>query len=287
MFFKKKVLFISILVLITMLMSGCNKNEQAESKVYGGELLRYSLCIEEDSSQIVSCPIVINKRVDNISLNTYTSEQKELLSVTMNTIDMNEYFQYDGYYVYFAILNIGCVKNDEMIDTKIDKLLLDIDGELVEYITPYFNIRNTSYYCQTENCKIEDECIKISGEFTGIYGYIPDNERKLDLMLVSDNNVKLKSFILLDFISVDNMTLNGKNVNNKSLNVDVTEKEDVSIEYTIKFDDKTYKDCIVRSSQIVIYEYNNQDYLWVYTSGVYIWNDYNDYGNIKRYIDTL
>lgn len=290
-YLKRNTLIMITLLLFVILLSGCgDKSENSNDnnlEVYGGDLLRYSMCIEENKSQILSCPIIVNKSIENISFNNFVSDEKDVLSVTADSIDMNECVEYKGFYIYFVILNIECKRYDEAVNANIDKLLFEIDGEIVEYATPYFNVKNTIYYCENEDCLIEDKAIFISGDHTGIYGYIPDDERKLDLTIAGDRDIKIKSYRLADYLDVENLEIEGYSVDSDKIDIEAKKDEDIRFEYTLNFNENVSEDSIIRTSQIVIYEYENQDYLWVYTSGVYIWKDYTDYSNIKRYIDNL
>ncbi|MGN0379369.1 MAG: hypothetical protein ACI4EU_07255 [Butyrivibrio sp.] len=285
---KQNILIIVVMLMFMALLTGCgNKDKSKELEVYGGDMIRYALCIEENGNQIVSCPIIVNKSVNDISFNNFVSDDKDLLSLTVDNIDMNECVKYKDYYVYFAIVNVECTKYDEVVDADIDKLIFDMDGEIVEYLTPYFNVKNTFYYCEKENCSIENDSLKISGGFTGIYGYIPDEEKKLDLTITSEKDITIKSYRLADFLTVENLEAGGDQLDGNKVDIDIKKGEDVQFEYTVGFGDDMSEDCLLRASQIIIYEHDNQDYLWVYTSGVYIWKGYTDYSNIKRYIDAL
>lgn len=287
-YIKQNILILSVIAMLAVLLCGCgNKEKVKKLEVRGGDLLRYSLCLEEEYSQTVSCPIVLNRKAKDISFNGYVAENNDLLSLTAVETDMDNCVKYNGYYVYFAIVNVACEKYDEVIDVDIDKLLFDIDDELVEYATPHFNVKNTTYYCEKEDCIIEENSLMISDGFTGIYGYIPDENNKINLTLTIDKDVKIESYMLADFLKVENLEIYGNNYDSNRIDLDLKKNKDIPLLYTLGFGDDISEDCIIRSSQIIIYEKNNQKYLWVYEPGIYIWKDYAEYGNIERYIDAL
>lgn len=288
----KKLTQMALVLMICIFLSACNQGDNSikggkGNQVRGGEMVRYSLCIEEDSSQIVSCPIITNRKAKTISLNNYVSNQKDGISLTVSSIDLNECVTYNGYYVYFAVLNIECTTYERSVNANIEKLVFDIDNEIVEYDTPYFNVKNTYYYTQNLGCLVEEDCIKISGEFTGLYSAIPIEEKKADLTITSSEDIILKSYTLSDFLKVESLDIDGNQHNPGALDIELEKGRKVVFEYALGKGENINEDSIIRVSQILIYECDGKDYLWVYTSGVYIWNDYSDYGNIKRYIDTF
>lgn len=283
--------FIFVLV-ICLLFSACNQgngtiNDSDDKKVYGGEILRYSLCLEENASQIVSCPIITSKEAKTISLNNYVSNQKEEISVSVSSIDLNESVAYKGYYIYFAILTIKCNTYEKAVNASIEKLLFDIDNEIMEYNTPYFNIKNTCYYTENNIFLAEDNHIKISGDFTGLYNNIPNESNKADLSITSSEDIVLKSYSLIDYLKVESMEIDKEPFDSSELNFELKKSEEISFEYILSVNEHVNEDNIIRVSQIIVYEYEGKDYLWVYTSGIYVWKNYSNYGNIKRYIDTF
>ena len=288
---KKKYMVLSVILIIFSIftLGGCS-NKTKELKIFGGDIIRYSLCIEDNKSTIVSCPIITTKKVNNISLNSFKSNQKEEISITVNGFEKDSMVQYGNYYIYFVILNLSCKRNDTLIDAKINQLNFDIDGKTIEYKTPYFNVKNTLYFMQKNSLLQDDKCLKISGDYTGIYGYVPDKQRKANLCLTSDKDITIKSYQVLDYLKVNDFTLhdsNDKLENCKSdqLNKMLKKDGDMLFDYTISLMDNVSDLNIIRSSQIIIYNYDGRDFIWVYTPGIYIWKDYSDYGNIKKYID--
>ncbi len=284
---KKVILTVLVLQMLLVLLSGCRKsNEDVELEFWGGDIPRYSLCIEENKENGFSCPVIMNKRVKSITFNGFVSDNNELISVEAD-IDVDDYKVYNGYYIYYVLLDVMCESYDEAIDVNINKLFLEIDGQLVEYVTPYINIKNTTYYCENKNCQVEDNAIFISGGFTGIYGYVPNEKRRLDLMVSGNKDMKIKSYELTDYLEIKDLEANGNRIDSNNIDIDAKKDQDIDFEYLLNFKENVFEDNIIRVSQVIIYEHDGQDYLWVYTPGVYIWKDYMDYGNIKRYIDAL
>lgn len=281
---KRITMILLIMVIYVVIMNGCEKKQQ---EIRGGEILRYSICIKEGKSQIVSCPIIVEEKAESIKLKKYDSDKKEELSVTMQSIDMNECVEYKEHYVYFAILDISCKTNDRAVNADISSLTFEVDGQELNYKTPYFNVKNTKYYCEENNCMEEENVMYIGGDFTGIYGYIPTEDKRFDLAVTGKKDLKLKSYKLADYMEISKFDIDGKEADSNCINMEMKNEEEKVMEYTVNFAENVGQDNIIRASQILIYEHDGKDYLWVYTSGVYLWKDYTDYGNIKRYIDSL
>jgi len=277
---------------MSLVLSSCNNGEGGKDnasniKVYGGDIIRYSLCIDENDSIGVSCPIITNKKVKNISLSGFVSDKNEDISVKVKGISLNEIDSYNGYYVHFARLDLSCQKYDKAVDLKISKLFFDIDGKTFEYNTPYFEVKNTFYYYENYNCLPNIRCIKISGGFTGLYSSLPNESRKADLTITSSEDVVLKSYSLTNYLTVGAFEIDKKAYNSNEINLGLKSGEEVTLEYALSANENVYEDCIIKTSMVTIYEYEGKDYLWLYTPGIYVWKDYSSFDNIKRYIDKL
>ena len=83
------------------------------------------------------------------------------------------------------------------------------------------------------------------------------------------------------------MEIDKEPFDSSELNFELKKSEEISFEYILSVNEHVNEDNIIRVSQIIVYEYEGKDYLWVYTSGIYVWKNYSNYGNIKRYIDTF
>ena len=66
----------------------------------------------------------------------------------------------------------------------------------------------------------DDKSIMITGEYTVIYGYLPDKERKLDLTIAGNKDIKLKSFSLSDYLEVETLTSNRTVTDSAKMDVD-------------------------------------------------------------------
>ena len=284
---KKNLIAVLMLVVIVCVFTGCKSEFDKELEVYGGDIVRYTQCLSADKECYVSCPIILNKKVNNIEFVNIDTDSEGTLRVSNANVDTNEYEEYKGYYVYYILMNIRCTEYNKAVNTDIEKIILNIDGQVVEYEIPYFNIKNTYYYCENYGYYEEENAIFISGNYAGLYGYAPDEDRNYDLTISSDKDIFLKSYMVADFIEINELKVNGKEYDSKTLNIEAKADVDIRFDYKMKLNDNIDEDNVVRASQIIIYEYEGKEYIWAYESGIYIWKDYMDYGNIKRYIDSL
>lgn len=267
---KKKILFAILMMLCFLFPAGCRETGAGELAVYGGDRIKYSLCMDKNDSQLVSCPIIVNKKVKKISLNNYVATDMDAISVTVSSIDMNDCVAYKNYYVYFAVLDLACTKQDEAVDADIEKLVFDIDGEIVTYETPYFTVRNTYYYTEEKGWLTEENSLLISGDFTGIYGYFPDEEKTTNLIVTGTKDMTIKSYELADYLKVEELEADGVAVDSGNLEIALAKDEEVSFDYAIGRTENVNEDDILRVSQLLVYEREEKEYLWVYTSGIYI-----------------
>lgn len=274
-----------LLLLVLAALAGCGKDDGRV--VYGGDMLKYSLCCEEGKTLGISCPVITNSKIDDISLNKCVVSEEGVLSVTMNKIDKEGMVEYGDYFVYFALLEVECIDYEKAVDAKVEKLIFDIDGEKVEYKTPDIRVRNSKYYVKKENCIIDDGSLFMNGDFTGIYGHIPDDESRTGIVLTSDSEVTFESYYVSEYLNLDKFAVNGKAADNKDINMTEEAGIDVYLEYGIGLAENVREDDIIKVSQIIIYQCAGQRYVWIYGPGIYIWKDYPDVGNIKRYIDAL
>lgn len=283
---KKKYLLIGLMLSLLMIgVVGCNAKDDVKKPINGGDLIKYSFCLKEGKEQLATCPIIMTEKAKEITLNNFVADDKGALSVVLNSVDLNDFVEYEGYYVYFPVLKIACLENERSVDTSIEKLIFEVDGKIVEYVTPDFNIKNIRYFVESGECESEGSNILISGEFTAIYGYVPDEERMADLVLESDQAILLKSYGVLDYMEIDNLTINGSTYANDEIGLYVESKVDTELKYTLDLKESVSEDNIIRSSQIILYECEGQDYVWVYTPGIYVWKDYTDYSNVIRFIE--
>lgn len=291
---KRNRIIITVLLFVCSIFMSCtsggNRSKEAEQpELLGGDAVRYSLCLQENKTMTVSCPIISREKLEIVELNDCVVNQKDALTVSMYEFDaaVDMVKEYKDYNIYFVILEIGCVDYSKAVDATIEKIVFNINGKELEYVTPYLKIRNTAYYEINEKLKVEENSLLISGDFTGIYGYVPDEERQADLMLTSDKDVIIKSYQLQDYLNITGLTANGDNAENMNINVALGANEDIMLKCNFLLDENVHEDNIIKTSQIIIYEYDGEDYLWVYTPGIYIWKDFSDFDNITRYIDGL
>lgn len=269
---------------------GCNSQRNKEEKIikaYGGDIVRYSQCLATDKESYVSFPIILNKKVESVEIEEFFTDNAGSIKVKDADVDVKEYTEYKGYYIYFLLISVECAKNNEPVNTNIEKIIFNIDGQKVEYVIPYYNVKNTYFYCDKYGYSEEENAIFIGGNYAGIYGYAPDENREYDLNISSNKDVVLKSYLLPDFVEIGNLKVNGKVCDSNTLNIEAEAGSNIRFDYKLEFNKNVSVDNIVRTSQIIIYEYEGKDYIWTYESGLYIWKHYMDYGNIKRYIDAL
>lgn len=281
--------FIIVLLFVTLFsFSSCGWFYSTEDlEIYGDDMVSYSVCFEEGKSSTVSIPIITNKKVKKINFLGFVSDDSEAVNLKLADVSLNEISNYNGYFVQFVGIELGCNTYDKAVDANITKLLFEVQGKRFEYNTPHFNIKNTCYYTE-KNIKMEkDSCIKIIGEFTGIYGKVPDSSRRTDLTITSSKDVIIKSYTLIDFLKIEDLYINKDRYSPSEINFKLKRYEEISLIYGVGLEEGIQEDDIIRASIVLIYEYEGEDYLWLYTPGIYIWKDFNGYENIKRYIDDI
>lgn len=277
--------FLIIIIMCMGLMACTVREDEQEEKVCGGDIVRYSLCIEDDKYVVASCPVISEKKIDSIKLNNYITEQEDCLDIQMWDFEKGEMFEYGGLYTYFVVLQISCKNTDTVVDTNIEKIIFEIDGEIVEYVTPCFNVKNIKYYTCDGERRVDEGNMLFGGNLTGIYGYFPDEEQKANLELVVDRDIVLESYELVDYIEVTELTVNGKKELSENIDTKFEKDDSISLEYCVDVKDFVSKDNIIKTSMVLKYQSYGEKYVWVYSPGLYIWNGYMGYDNIKSYID--
>lgn len=277
-----------IICLFLLVLCGCKNtnNSNQHIKIYGGDIIKYYDCIFE-TGNLFTLPVILDKKVESISVNSIIAQQSEYIELEMLEFDSNSVIEYNGYYVYFLVIKLKNKQDDIAINTSIEKIVLEIDNEQIEYITPDFKICNLNFLCNSGEYAYDKETLLINSGFTGIYGFVPNEKRSIGVEYIVDRKIKLLSYELLDYLSLKEFKLNDKIIDANNINMSVEKQDIFDLEHFVDLNAGVTENNIIKTSMILKYEIDNQKYIWIYPAGVYIWKDYQNRSTIKEYIDNI
>ena len=126
---RRRFILINVFLLFVFTLCSCKNSEESQTKeplkVYGGDIIRYYDCISEDGN-LFSFPVIINQKVENISINSIVSEQAKSIELEAFDFNPDSFLKHNNYYTYFLVVRFKDIQNDIKLNTHIEKLLLDI-----------------------------------------------------------------------------------------------------------------------------------------------------------------
>lgn len=277
-------LLVFLIIFIIGAFGGCSIKKLS---IVGGDVIRYSLCLGDNQTQIVTCPLISNKKIDKIELVSIQLSNGTSIHAKLNKFEKDTYEKYKGNYIYFAILELSCSDAENIVNTDVKNVVFKVDGNYVDYKTPYFKVCNIAALLDGEKYEKDRGTLLISGDLTGLYGSIPDEKHKTQLILTADKDITYESYDILDYIKIQELTVSNESVDAANINIEAKKGEDTIFNYYLKHEDNVGDSNIIRCSQIIKYKCNNENRVWVYTPGIYIWKNFEEYGAIKLYIDQL
>jgi hypothetical protein len=258
-----------------------------KSEILGGEIIKYNYCLVDDSFTLATCPIILQHKVELITLTGVKSTQTELFHVEGQGFQKEECHQYNGYYVYFLVLKLENNSAGKPINTFIEGLFLDIDGKEFYYETPDFKISNVQFLCEQEGAICSVGEVLHSG-VPLLSSQIPTPKRPMEYSYIANKGVTFISLRALDYLEITELFIDGTSIDDaNSIHVDAAEDTEHTFRYHLEYVAPANEDSIVRTSKILTFADGGVKKIFVSISGYYIFPSFESYGVINNYIDTL
>lgn len=280
---KKAPIFICILILSLSLFSCSSSNND----VLGGDVVRYSYCVFNDQYQLASIPIITKKDVRSAEFITADIDNPNVFTISQESLDLADTFNYKGYNVYFLVLKIQCNSMDKIVSTKINSITININGEDTVLSTPYFHVCNgvngisNNYY--------NDGTLLFGGAGSNVLvsSSMPSKEKPAVMGLVNKNAIEVNSFHILDYLSIDTFEFNGTSFDPSAINSTINSNSNLEFVYSLKYKHDCSEKNIIRVARIVIFSENGTQKAFIDGAGTYIYLGLQEQLVIKNYIDTL
>lgn len=277
--FIRIISIISVMIAITFLV-GCD-NKNLKVIVYGGDIIKNNTIMTTEKYLSYELPIIINCEVETFEIDEYKIVGKGDYDIEFENLTGGE--DYNGWYYYFANLNIK-VNHDVEADFSINSVSMNINNQNVEYEIPNLHFSNTIASfggdCNTEKRDFVYNCEK-----TFLYQHIP-SETMQTITLDIQNNCTITEFEILDFVSIENLSVkvNGKEEELAS-GISVEKGDLVTFDYTLRYKDNVSDMNLLKTTSYITYiDENKKKCAFVDEQGLMIINYQND-NFIKRYID--
>ncbi len=289
----KKIITIVLALALSIPLFGCSSNEQnykdvvknnKEIKVFGGDIVRYNLCIENEEMNVanVTLPVISTSKIDNISVNQLESDDLKIKSQKFT----DEYHEYNGYHIHFIMLDIIDKDKNKPLNTKIESFKLNVDGKEIDYKTPYFKVTNYQYESENGEYIPSDGTVLYDSGAPLINSKLADERNPWRLVFYTEKDVLVESCKILGYVDFTNFTMDEKEIDNLKINKTIKASNTFTFKTPLKYLDKTSDANIIRTSMILKYIDNNTKKIFIDTNNIYKYN-YMKNSEIKSYIDNL
>lgn len=279
----KKVLAVILGIVIVISIFACQSKSQV---LYGGDAVCYSYCVYGDRYQLATIPLISNKKIKTAALTNYECPEKDVFLLTQESLDLEECFEYKGYFVYFLGLRIQAADTDRVINSSIDSISVNVNGQEQTMRTPHFKVTNGIE--GVDPAFYDDGTLLFGGESTSLVSsFMPTSERPARIGLVSSHDVVLNKFGLMDYFTLSRLEVNSTAANPEELDVALGKDELAVFSYDMQYSNGSDSRCIVRTARYVIFTDAGQKKAFIDGAGAYVYLGYQDQTVIKNYIDSL
>ena len=279
---RRVIAVLTLILAFFLLVSSCSSNDE----VLGGEMLKYSFCLVDDSYTLASCPIILKHKADSISMISADCEDADAIIIEQLEFDKEELHQYMGYYVYFLLLKLENNINGTPASTQIDGLYLDIDGKEYYYETPAFRVINVQHLQQEGLTTSAGEILHSNAPL--LFSHIPTAERPMNYYYIINEDVNIISLTPLDYLEIKDLSIDGVSIQDSdSIMVSATAGSELQVSYYLDYIPPVDKTNIVRTSKLLTFSHGGATKVFVSTSGYYIFPGFETYKVINNFIDSL
>lgn len=283
---------ISTLAIISLLCSSScsgsnNSNKSKDSKeikLLGGDAICYNYCLC-DFPQLATVPIISNVPITSAKLNNVVTDTPDIFKFEEASFDLTETFKYNGYYVYFLVLSISCENNTPYKKVNVEKVILDVNGEQKNMLTPTFQIENGVDGIEPDRYNNGTLLYGGSDSVTLLRTEMPSKKNPAEIAVISDRDVTINSYSISNYFDIEEFTLNGDSINPNNIDFKLKKDEAFVANYTLNYKNGSNDSTIVRSSQILTYTDRNGKGAFISECGEYLYLGQDDQTVLKNYID--
>lgn len=284
-FFKKSALVLTAAAMLAG-MTACASVQAETRSVIGGDAICYSYCVYNEQDQLATIPVISAEPVTSAKLEAVLTDNDDVFTFTESSFDLSETFEYNGYHVYFLILNIKCNQFDTFRKVNVNAVTLNINGEIRQIQTPHFQITNGVEGIDPANYDTGDVLYGGNGYVVMFHSEMPSDRAPAELGITAQEPLTLDSYSIQDYFTIKTMYDDDKQkLDPANLNVTMEQDDDFVAYYVLDYANGSDETAIVRAAQILTYTDQDKKGAFISGAGEYLYLGQNEQTVIKNYID--